>query len=57
LSHRKNVDARHKAGHDGGNLSIAATSTVWRVIASASEAIHLGTDKKAGLLRRIRSSQ
>jgi len=51
------VDARHKAGHDGGNLSIAATSTVWRVIASASEAIHLGTDKKAGLLRRIRSSQ
>jgi len=27
------------------------------VIASASEAIHLGTGKKAGLLRRVRSSQ
>ena len=27
------------------------------VIASASEAIHLGPDKKAGLLRRVRSSQ
>jgi len=53
LSHRKNVDARRKAGHDGGNLSIAATSTFWRVIASVSEANHLGPAKKAGLLRRF----
>jgi|SRR5438270_3306246 len=73
---RKDVDARHKAGHDAGGSEIPKGEgeeragcalkmrrCAWTVrsrgglsdvvIASASEAIHLGPDKKAGLLRRF----
>jgi len=89
---RKDVDARHKAGHDGelpaprSHFLLPPPRSVGRdkkenaslvsipqeggirpamrpervshaAVASASEAIHLGPDKKAGLLRRVRSSQ